>query len=158
MNNLEYKFLNWLNQKQNHEAFDIHQFSQEQYEHLNELSKKILKEELGLSSLEFEKILTQIYNVLKLRITDREWNVVITHYLYRLSADCVLEFQKIDLNWCLDKLFYLVTWTEKKVTRKYADDLLYIQDQLYEQFEIQETFLEKEKRKARTFSLSFIGH
>jgi len=155
MNNLEYKILNYCYEKSNRQRVNIYEFCEEQYNYLNDLSKKFVQEEIELTPEEFEAIITQIYEVLKLSIREEGCSLVITHYIVQLAADCA--YEKINLAWCLDKLYYLATYMDKNVTRKYADDILYIQEQLYKKFQIQEDYFGYLNRKAKIKTLSRVG-
>lgn len=149
MNDLHYKALNYLYQKSGHTTLNVKTLCDEQYEGFTEHSIKAIGKPMALKKEEFDAIITEINEVLKLYLTARECNVAITHYLIKLLEDCILSKQDIDLSWSLDKLYYLAgaTFMEKRIS---GEVISYIQDRLYKKFEIDETLASKTIRKIKT--------
>lgn len=102
--------------------------------------------QLEISKYEFERIITVIYDVLRLKISEEEFNIVINNYMNLLIADSRDNYN-VDCNWFIDHSWYLVVGVSECDHEKYNDCILFIQKKLIKEFNINEKVMDKIKRK-----------
>jgi len=163
MNNLQYRIMSYLHEKSGREEIDLDELNESVFNFFEEYENKCSYLKLDVSKEEFLVILTGIYSVLKIKISNKEFCDVLLYYLKLIIADNVIESRKITAKWCVDKLFYLALYrnnSETKgsdVTYKFKNDILYIQDILYKEFNFDESLMEKVSRKVYTNFMSSLG-
>jgi len=153
MNKMQYKLRNYYFKKSGHKKENLKPFIEEEYQQLEIISQKFLEENLYFSKQEFAKLITGIYDVLKLSLHTNEFYRVIEHYIYLIVQDCAYERETIDMAWWLDKIYYLGTYPEPEIKEILVRDIPYIQDSLYQKFHIEETFVDKMNRRSKIKSL-----
>ena len=119
---------------------------------LKRLSKfKNKKVDDNVSKEDFYKFFLIVYDKLKNKISEREFKDISKDYLKLIIADYFDEYD-VDINWFIKYIWYLTAITKEKISRKYEKALPLIQEQLIEEFNIQNSFNKKVKRKIYTSS------
>lgn len=91
-----------------------------------------------------------IYEILRLRIDNKDFEIVSKHYLKLLMADAK-DGNNVDLIWFINHLWYLYVGIENEINAKtYNDCIPFIQQSLIRQFNIEENIKEKVSRKIYT--------
>lgn len=112
-------------------------------------SKK-LNYEIHISKEEFNKIFIIIYDVLRFKINDNEFESVANHYLKLLMADAV-DRNMVDYNWFINHIWYFcIGKLNNDSCEKYKDCIMFIQERLIKEFNIDENIKEKIGRKIYT--------
>lgn len=143
MNDYEYSLLSLLDKKAKREIDTniIEELKASYFE-----KSRILKCQNSLSEEDFNLIISTIFNILKLSLTDEEIKKACEEYLTLLLADGVDDIT-IDVNWAINHLFYLCVIADKKTKEKVKDYITYLQNKLIKIYKIKETSREKMKRK-----------
>lgn len=162
MNYLEEKVLNLLKEKSfTHQTTNQETYIEIYWTYFNEINTKLNpKKPLPITKQEFKLLLSEIYSTLILRISEEQLNSILLHYVTLLAADhCDTQFQiNVNLEHCLDKLFYLATYQDKKITQKFYKDIPTLKNKIYKKFNIPETIPSKIKRKIRCNYLKDVGN
>lgn len=109
------------------------------------------KESIHIKEEEFKKIFSIIYDVLGLRISFDDFDTLCKNYLTYLIADSY-DGHIVDLNWFINNIWYLTVSNIN--TANYKDCILFIQNKLIKEFEIEEKPKTKVKRKIHTKALT----
>lgn len=163
MNNLQYRIMSYLHKKSGKEEINLDELNDSVFNYFEECKMKYSNLELDISKEEFFVVLTGIYNVLKMKISNEQFIDVLFYYLKLVIADGVLANNKITAKWFVNKVYYLALYrfdSGKKgadITCKFKDDILYIQDILYKEFSFDESLKGKVSRKVYTNFMSSLG-
>lgn len=149
MNFMQYKLENYIYQNYIYPKNWLEKYPDELYRKFSDLVVKTTEKNVDITLEEFKQLIVELYDILKLKMSTEDFYKVTEHYVVSLLADGVAN-KKITLSWCLDQIWYLTTYYDKKVTEKYREDIPFIQNRLYKKFKIQEKFTEKTKRRIRT--------
>ena len=129
-------------------------------EYLNKLYEYYLNSsikfdfELNLDEEDFNIIFSTIYDVLRFRISDEEFQIVIEHYLKLLVADA-RDGSFVNNKWCINHLWYLCVGLRNNINyENYNDCIIFIQNKLIEKLNVQENLKEKVTRRIHTRFLS----
>jgi len=102
---------------------------------------------VNVTEEEFKKIIFQIYDVLRFRITEVEFRNLIEHYLSLVISDALVG-REVDVDWCICHIWYLcVGVSQNIIVDDYKDCILLIQQNLIREFQIKEKFSKKVRRK-----------
>ena len=145
MNALIYTLLNKTNE---YRILDD-EFLNALYEYYLKSSKKF-DFEVQIDQENFNTIFSTIYDILRFRISDEEFQIVIEHYLKLLVADA-RDGSIVDNKWCVDHLWYLCVGIKDRVNHEnYNECIIFIQNKLIEKLNVQENLKEKVSRKIYT--------
>lgn len=112
--------------------------------------------EVFISEEEFKRFFKVIYNVLRFRISDSEFEIVTDYYLRLLMADAVDGYE-VNIKWFIDHVWYLhVVKSDCVDPTKYNDCPIFIQRCLVKEFELSEGIKEKVYRRIYTGYMSHI--
>ena len=138
MNTIIYKLLNKINKSRILE--DIYLDNLYQF-YIDE--SKIRNCEVNICESDFKKFFCIIYDVLGLRISSEEFEMISYGYLKLLIVDAI-DGNKVDLRWFIKYIWYLnVCINDEVCTEKYEDCILFIQEKLIKEFNINENIKEK---------------
>lgn len=140
MNALIYTLLNKTNE---YRILDD-EFLNALYEYYLKSSKKF-DFEVQIDQENFNTIFSTIYDILRFRISDEEFQIVIEHYLKLLVADAH-DNNVVDNIWAINHLWYLCISNDLPY-EKYNDCIIFIQNKLLKELDIHETFSKKISRR-----------
>ena len=147
MNTLIYTLLEKINKNKEFDKADVYIESLYDF-YFNSSPYKEYK--LDMTKGQFKSLLTSIYDVLKYKLNKQEFKEVTNHYVKLLVAD-VVDGNNVDLAWSINHIYYLtVGLNNEKLTEKYKDSVMFIQDKLIKDFSIEEKLNEKINRKIYT--------
>jgi len=160
MNKLQYKVISSMYNKAEKEELDLEGLNNELFEYLDGKFKFCCKE-ISFSKEEFYLLISNVYNIFKLKLDNGLFLERMDTYVKLILAD-VLDGRLVDIKWCVDKLFYFALASGDSIDVKVAvskikNDIIYIQDILYKEFSLNETVMDKVSRKVYTKYMSRIG-
>ena len=123
MNIVNYNLLKLINKEKTLENNYLDQL-------LNFYTNNINKESIHISKQDFKKFFNIIYDVLSLRISDDNFDILCKKYLTYLIADS-LDGYIVDLNWFINNIWYLTVSKINTNINSYNDCILFIQKYFY---------------------------
>lgn len=149
MNAVTYNLLNKVNDHKelNEESLEnIYQY----YLYLN----RVLKFQTNITENDFKQLFNIIYDVLRFKISDEEFECICEHYLKLLAADAV-DQKNINVSWFIHHIWYLSVGISDDIdVEKYRDCILFLQQRLIKEFGIGESLKESISRKLYTNCLN----
>ena len=109
--------------------------------YINNLSKMNIEQKINEE--DFKKIIAIIFEVLSVCLTEKQIVKVLNSYVGNLIADNK-DGSNVDISWAIKYIWYLTATT---CTTEFANWIPFVQQQLIDEFEIEETIKEKVKRK-----------
>ena len=149
MNSLIYNLLDKINKPRVIEDA----YLKDLYEYYEYASSK-LGFDINITKEDFEKLFSIIYDVLMLRVDGETLEQLIAHYLKLIIADAK-DGNNVDLSWFINYIWYFCVGVQSiSDTKQYRDCILFLQQKLIKEFEIEENKKAKIKRKMVTRYMS----
>ena len=101
----------------------LNEYIKNEYNKINELTKNELENSICLSFEEFQYLIISIYEVLKKTNTKEEVYNVTSYYLELVKAYSLLDNNDINLNYFINRIECLAFYHDKKVTKKYENNI-----------------------------------
>lgn len=115
-----------------------------------EEGSKLSQSNINITIEDFIKITREIYDVLLLILKEKEIEYSIESYIRLLMNDTIKGYN-VDKDWFINHVWYLSFGEESyKYINKYQGSILFIQNELIDEFKIKESIKDRLKRRIYT--------